>query len=348
MTIPSQYADMIPSIAFNVPDLEGQARLELKSANTGDEVACIESEVTNGKTLQIPAVSYVAAGIVAASLALSGLTALVTAGHPGAATSSPSFGEVIGWFQTLATSGALSVQYPTVYRTFTSNFAFAGGLIPWSDMQNSIDSFRNVTGGNTTQNNYEYLRNATLTFDDGSTNASLTKRVLSDLLERSALFVRDFSTSDNATTNSSASSGIVAELKGIQAWVEQLYIPSSNMFMTVLLFFAIVVAAIAVGILLVKVVLEAWALYGSFPQSLVDFRKHYWGLLGRTITNLVLIVYGIWVLYCVYQFTRGDSWAAKLLAGLTLAAFTGLLAGFSVRIWLLAHQYKKSQGDNSF
>lgn len=348
MTIPSQYADMIPSIAFNVPDLEGQARLELKAADTGDEVACIESEVTNGKTLQVPAVSYVAAGILAASLALSGLTALGTAGHPGAATSSPSFGEVIGWFQTLATSGALSVQYPTVYRTFTSNFAFAGGLIPWTDMQNSIDNFRNVTGGNLTQNNYQYLRNATLTFDDGSTNSSLAKRALSDLLERSALFIRDISTSDNATTNTSAaSSGIVAELKGIQAWSEQLYIPSSNIFMTVLLFFAIVIAAIAVGILLVKVVLEAWALYGSFPQSLVDFRKHYWGLLGRTITNLILIVYGIWVLYCVYQFTRGDSWAAKLLAGLTLAAFTALLAAFSVRIWLLARRYKRSQGDNS-
>lgn len=347
MTIPSAYADMIPSIAFNVPDLDGTAKLELKDAATGDEVACIQSEVTNGKTLQIPAISYVATGIVAASLALSGLTALGSAGHTGAATSSPSFGEVIGWFQTLATSGALSVQYPTVYRTFTSNFAFAGGLIPWSDMQTTIDNFRNVTGGNLTENNYQYLRNATLTFDDGSTNSSIAKRAVLDILERTSLFIRDVSTSDNVTTNSTSSGGLVAELKGIQAWSEQLYIPSSNIFMNVLLFFALVIAAIAVGILLVKVILETWALYGSFPQSLVEFRKHYWGLLGRTITNLVLIVYGIWVLYCVYQFTRGDSWAAKLLAGLTLAVFTALLAGFSVRIWLLARRFKKSQGDNS-
>ncbi|EED23597.1 DUF907 domain protein [Talaromyces stipitatus ATCC 10500] len=349
MTIPQEYASMIPSIAFNVPDLEGQARLELKAADTNEEVACIESEVTNGKTLQIPAVSYVAVGIAAASLALSGLTALGAAGHPGAATSSPSFGEVMGWFQTLATSGMLSVQYPTVYRTFTSNFAFSAGLIPWDDMQTSIDSFRNMTGGNLTENNYQYLRNATLTFDDGSSNSSLTRRVFTDLLGRTALFVRDVTTSDNvtSTSNSTASGGIVAELKGIQAWSEQLYIPSSNIFMTVLLFFAIVIAAIAVGILLVKVILETWALYGSFPQSLVEFRKHYWGLLGRTITNLVLIVYGIWVLYCVYQFTRGDSWAAKLLAALTLAAFTALLAGFSIRIWILARRYKKAQGDNS-
>jgi Transient receptor potential (TRP) ion channel/ML-like domain len=343
MAIPSQYASMIPSIAFSMPDLEGQAILELKSADTGDEVACIESELTNGKTLQMPGVTYAATAIVASSLALSGLTALGTAGHPGSATSSPNFGEVLGWFQTLASSGMLSVQYPSIYRSFTSNFAFAGGLIPWSSLQTTIDNFRNETGGNLTDNTYQYLQNATITFDDGSLDtSSLTKRALSGLMARAAIFVRD----DSNSTNSS-SSAIVSDLEGIKAWSEQLSIPSSNIFMTVLLFFAIIIAAIAVGILLLKVILETWALYGSFPQSLAEFRKHYWGIMGRTITNLVLIIYGIWVLYCVYQFTRGDSWAAKLLAGLTLALFTALLAGFSVRIWLLARRYKKSEGDHS-
>ncbi|OKL55639.1 hypothetical protein UA08_09108 [Talaromyces atroroseus] len=343
MTIPSQYADMIPSIAFAVPDLDGQAILELKSADTGDEVACIESTLTNGKTLQIPGVTYAAAAIVASSLALSGLTALGTAGHPGSATSSPNFGEVLGWFQTLASSGMLSVQYPSVYRSFTSNFAFAGGLLPWASLQTSIDNFRNMTGGNLTDNTYQYLQNATLTFDDGSLNTrSVAKRALSGLVARAAIFVRDTSTSNGTSSNA-----IVEELEGLKAYSEQLSIPSSNIFMTVLLFFAIIVAAIVVGILLLKVILETWALYGTFPKSLAEFRKHYWGIMGRTITNLILIIYGIWVLYCVYQFTRGDSWAAILLAGLTLALFTALLAAFSIRIWMIARRYKKSEGDHS-
>src|SRR5204863_5719070 len=73
--------------------------------------------------------------------------------------------------------------------------------------------------------------------------------------------------------------------------------------------------------------------YTTLFRSLTGFRKRYWGTMGRTIVNLILILYGVWVLYCVFQFTHGDSWAAKLLAGLTLAAFTGILGYFSFRIW---------------
>jgi hypothetical protein len=352
-TIPDQYASMIPSIAFSVPDLEGEAKLELKAQGSGDDVACIQSAVTNGKTVQVPAVSYVAVGIAGAALALSSLSAISSAGHPGSSSSSPGFGQVMGWFQSMATNGMLSVQYPQVYRSFASNFGFSTGLIAWGQMQNSIDHFRQSTGANLTTNNYQFLQNATLVYGDGSSNSSsATKRSLGDLLVRSFLASRDLTSSVNGTGSSSSAAntsagGIQHVVQGFQAYSEQLSIPQSNTFMTVLLFFAIVIAAIAVGILLLKVILEAWALYGSFPASLTEFRKHYWGLLGRTITNLILIVYGIWVLYCVYQFTRGDSWAAKLLAGLTLAVFTAILVGFTLRIAQLARRFKNSEGDAS-
>ena len=94
--------------------------------------------------------------------------------------------------------------------------------------------------------------------------------------------------------------------------------------MTVLLIFAIVVASIVVGILLFKVILEAWALFASFPKKLTTFRKEYWMIMARTIVNLILLLYGVWVLYCIFQFTHGDSWAAKLLAVITLGS-AGLL-----------------------
>jgi hypothetical protein len=115
--------------------------------------------------------------------------------------------------------------------------------------------------------------------------------------------------------------------------------------MTVLLIFAIVVAVVIVGILLVKVILELWALYGTFPNKLSDFRKDYWGLMARTITNMILVLYSIWVLYCVYQLRNGDSWAAKLLAAITLTVFTSVLLFFAIRIIYLARKYKKAEGD---
>ncbi|KAF2495211.1 DUF907 domain protein [Lophium mytilinum] len=339
-TIPDNFISQIPSIAFSVPDLDGQATLQLKSLEDGKSLACIQSTVSNGKSFNVPAVSYVAAGIAGAALVLSGVSAL-GAGHSGAATSSPTFGEVIGWFQSMALNGMMTVQYPSLYKSFTKNFAFSGGLIYWEGMQTSIDNFRKSTGGNLTEDSVAYLKNVTLV--SPSSDKNLTKRGL----ESFVLFARDsLNTQVNGTDgNSTSDNKLMHTVSGIQAYVEELTIPQANTFMTVLLIFAIVIAAITVGILLFKVILETWALFGTFPKSLTSFRKRYWWLLAKTITNLILLLYGVWVLYCVYQFTNGDSWAAKLLAGVTLAIFTAILGFFTWKIWYTARKFSKIEGD---
>ncbi|KAL8779865.1 MAG: hypothetical protein Q9213_006735 [Squamulea squamosa] len=349
------YANQIPSIAFTIPDLDGEAKMELKSADGGQDLACIQSAVNNGKTAEVPAVSYVAAGIAAAALLLTGLSALGSAGSAGSHPQSPSFGDIVGWFQSIAQNGMLSVSYPPVYRSFSKNFAFSGGLIPWNSMQSSIDGFRQATGGNLTEDSVEYLRNSTLIHSYGSKSdpSSAHKRALRALFGGSTLYARDDavtainSTQSGNSTDSSEDNKVTHIVHGIQGYVEQLTIPQSNTFMTVLLIFAIILATIAVGILLFKVILETWALFGSFPKKLTGFRKRYWGLLGRTITNLILLLYGVWTLYCVFQFTNGDSWAAKALAGVTFAIFTAILTVFTFRIWQLARRSKKAEGDTS-
>ena len=332
--------------------------MELKSKDIGADLACIESGINNGKTVEVPAVSYIAVGVAGAALLLSSLAALGSAGSTASSTPSPSFSEVVGWFQSMAMNGMLSVNYPPVYRSFTKNFAFSGGIIPWNAMQTSIDSFRNHTGGNLTTDSVQYLRNATLAYStsSGSNKSLVAKRGIKWFLGQSLLITRDVSTSINGTGNVASTGNstgtangdkVTHIVHGIQGYVEQLTIPQANTFMTVLLIFAIVIAAIAVGILLLKVILETWALFGSFPKKLTNFRKRYWGLLARTITNLILLLYGVWTLYCVFQFTHGDSWAAKVLAGVTLGIFTAILGFFSFRIWQVAHRYKKLEGDAS-
>ncbi|OOF90770.1 hypothetical protein ASPCADRAFT_211721 [Aspergillus carbonarius ITEM 5010] len=356
-TLPETFASEVPSIAFAIPDLDGQVKLQLKSKTDNDELACIQSDLTNGNTMQIAGVSYAAAGVAGAALAVSGLSALGAVGHPGAAgSSSPNFGDVVTWFHTMATNGMLSVSYPTVYRSFSKNFAFSTGLISWGKMQEAIDNFRQSTGGNLTDNNYQYLLNATLVYsgDSSSNSSSNSKRGLDLVVGAVNLAAREVSTSysknttsTNSTTTSDDSDSFEHYVSGIEAYVEQLTVPQANTFMTVLLIFAILIAAITVGILLLKVILEVWALYGSFPQKLTNFRKDYWGLLGRTITNLILLLYGVWVIWCVYQLSGGDSWAAKLLAAVALTVFTGVLLFFGLRIAFLARKYKQSEGDAS-
>ncbi|RDL36737.1 Uncharacterized protein BP5553_06089 [Venustampulla echinocandica] len=341
--IPPEYASMIPSIAFSVPDIAAQATLELKALDTGKNVACVTSQVSNGKSVNTPAVSYIAAGIAGAAFLVTGASALGAAASGGntggSGTMSPSFTEVFGVFQGFAMNGMLSVNYPPVYRSFTKNFAFSTGLIPWKQMQVSIDNFRSVTGGNLTEDSVEFLQNATLVY---GSNGNAKRSMM--------LMLRDISTSANTTTNpepTGSTSSIQSTVSGIKAYAEQLSVPQSNTFMTVLLIAACVIAVIVVGILLFKVILETWALFASFPQKLTGFREHYWGTMARTIVQLILVLYGIWTLYCIFQFTHGDSWAAKLLAGVTLGLFTGVLAFFTFKIWNCARRLKQFDGDAS-
>lgn len=348
--IPSEFASNIPSIAFSIPNLDGVAKLELKSADDNSTVACIQSTVDNGKTLQIPAVSGIAAGIAAVALGFSALSAFAAAGEPGTPSPSPNFGDIVGWFQGIALNGMMSVPYPKVYQSFSQNFAFSGLLIQWNGMQTSIDNFRNGTGGNLTDDSVAFLHNATIV-QEGAFNKSLSKRSLDSLFLMARDTVSDGGVSaTNGTTaanNSTGDSKVIHLVHGIQGYVEQLTIPRSNTFMTVLLIFSIVIAAIIVGILLFKVILETWSLFGTFPKRLTGFRKHYWWTMAKTITQLVLLLYGVWTLYCVYQFTNGDSWAAKLLAGITLAVFTLILAFFTFKVWQGNSRFKKLEGDNS-
>ena len=282
--MPAGFASQIPDIAFQVPDLDGMARLELIADN--QTVACVQSVVNNGKTASQPAVSYVTAAIAAAALALSAISAVGAAGVGGSTAGvSPNFGDVMFWFQSVATNGMLSVDYPPVYRSFVKNFAWSTGLVQWTQVQMGIDGFRKVTGGNTTQNSVEFLMNATLIYSNGDDNIKNSKRSLEASMEN-FLYPRDSSnTTDQSSTE--GQSQVMHYVDGIEAYVEQLKIPSANTFMTVLLMFAILIAAVAVLILLFKVILEVWALFASFPKSLVGFRKRYWGFLAGTIVRIV-------------------------------------------------------------
>ena len=363
--VPSQFASMIPGIAYTVPNLDGNSKMELRSSDPSDngtDVACVQSQVTNNKSFDVPAVSWAAAGIAAAALCASGLSAaaaVLGAGHgTGSATSSPTFTEVVLYFQGIAMNGMVSVQYPSAYVSFSRNFAFAGGLIGWAGMERSIDNFRASTGGNLNGTSYGDLQNSTLINQDPGQNNSLSKRALfSSFADNVVLMTRDgISTSVNGSQTTvggpqpSTSTPPDKQQKfvtGVQYYAEQAMIPNNNVFMTVLLVFAIVLASIAAGILLLKVILEAWALFGKFPKKLTSFRKNYWWILGKTVTNLIFLLYSVWVLYCIYQFKVGDSWAAKILAGVTLGIFTAVLLGFTWKIWHMAQKFKKMNGNAS-
>lgn len=345
--IPAQYASQIPAVAFSIPDIALQATIELKSLDDGKNVGCVVADLSNGKSVNSPAITYAAVGVTVATVALTGLSAMLnggSAGEPGSPQPpSPNLMQMFSWFQSVATSGMLSVDYPPLYRSFTERFAFSTGLITWPGLQESIDTFRSKTGGNITINNIGYLKNATLVFNgDESTGTHITRS-----LWAATMHARDFSFGGSGNATGTPSSDVTLDVSGIQAYVEQSGIVQENTFMTVFLIGCIVCLAIVVGILLFKVILEIWALCGKFPPALIGFREHYWGTTFRTIVNLIQTFFGMWVLYSIFQFKSGDSWAATTLAAVTLAVFAGILLFFTLRIIQTARRYVKTYGSTA-
>lgn len=280
----------------------------------------------------------------------------------------PGFSEFFSVMQGIAISGMYSLNYPSAYRSFTQNVGWSTGIITWAGMQTSIDKFRNQTGGNLTMSSYERLQKTTLVYRDND-NANTTdisssissanstaqakfKRLV-DIYSRQVNFANGNSSSSSNSTNTSGDAAAAGDddsnkyvelVTGIRAYVEKLSVPSTNTFMTLLIWFAIIVGICIAGILAVKLILEVWSLKGNRKNKFEGFRKRYHLFLASTLVRLVIIFYGLWVLYCFYQFKIGDSWGALLLAGLVFGITTIVLIGFTIRIIWIAHVASKQKG----
>lgn len=150
-----------------------------------------------------------------ASLGSLGAAGAGSGGPNSGSAQAPNFADILQWFQFVAFSGMYSVDYPPVYRNFCKNFAWSTGLVSWGAMQTTIDTFRAKTGGNLTENNYEFVKNATLIFTQPST---IQKRQI------------DFGLDDGGLTNTTIGTTVGENhyVRGIEAFVEGLFIPSAK------------------------------------------------------------------------------------------------------------------------
>ena len=240
LTLPPSLAiPDIPAIVYKIPDLEGFFQLILTEVETGVVTACIQATISNGWSAHQPAVEWATGGIALAALLLAGWYSFASP----EATFPFRFLELIYLYQSIASSSFLSLNYPSVYRAFSLNFAWAVGLIPSSTIQNSINRMRHLTGGN--------LADATDVSAVGFVNRKLSPYddpdVLTELLLRKLTtpFARFSSFSDIVPPLRVATTGevqvVTAESSnvlqaGVPISVNTIHIATANAFMTVFIF----------------------------------------------------------------------------------------------------------------
>jgi hypothetical protein len=147
LSLPSSIkVSQIPRIAYKIPDLEAFAQLTLTEVGTGELKACIQSTLSNGWSTHQPGVSWGIGGLAFITL----FSATWQSFLPDSIAPFRLL-DLLGLYQTIASSGFFDLNYPVIYRAFTLNFSWAMGLFsqsPTSSMQGSITNMRHLTGGN--------------------------------------------------------------------------------------------------------------------------------------------------------------------------------------------------------
>jgi hypothetical protein len=346
LTLPSsiKVSSELPRIAYKIPDLEAFAQLTLTEVGTGQLKACIQSTLSNGWSTHQPGVSWGIGGLA--------FIALFSAAWQSFLPDSIApfrLLDLLGLYQTIASTGFFDLNYPVIYRAFTLNFSWAMGLFsqsPTSSLQSSITNMRHLTGGD-------------LAGSTAGGSVALVNRKLSPysgayaVVGAQALPLIDLPVSIRAGLTSrggpipavrevqtvTAQSSNVLDA-GVPIYANTIGIATANTFMTAF-FSALILLAIALALLII--------IYGVIALSSRN-RSHWiktrFPVVARSwLLRIALICFFPLATFTLYQWTLKDSWLSTLISVITFlaifsivgcAAASVLLFGRRSSPWLLA------------
>ncbi|KAG1839012.1 hypothetical protein DFJ58DRAFT_813072 [Suillus subalutaceus] len=348
-------SDKIPSIAFQIPDLEAYVQLSLTEVNTGVLKACVQATLSNGWSAHQVAVEWATGAL--ALLAL--LSAVFSSFTPNTLAPFRLF-DLLYLYQWTASTALLDLNYSSVYQAFTTNFAWAMGLFSasaTSPIQISINNMRHLTGGNmadATGGSAVALVNRELS--PYNAIASLTSLASSDqyagigvenlwassnmtsanyISDISVASVQELSTSGDVQLVTSASTNVLQA--GVPIYVNSVGIATANAFMTVflvvLMITAILLAVLSVG----YCILAATSWYGQRTERYIANWRHRYPSFARAwLLRICLIVFTPVAIFAFYQWTLKDSWLSIFLSVILFLAVVSYILHSIVLVHRLA------------
>ena len=352
----------IPGIAYTIPDLDASVQIRIfdnsDGPSRGNELACVEAELSNGKTVYQKAVGWITAVIAGLALLVSaivsGLGHSNTAAHVAANAMS-----LFSYFQFQALFGMTTAPLPPVVASWTQNFQWSLGIIHIGFVQSIATWYQRATGGtpsallsklgNTSVNVQKrgldaaselmkrgadgisraeaYMNSDFMTLSGGSSMVKRSTEYAMDLVKRQAAPQTGGSTTKTVTVR-----GI--ERVGFKAQIE-----SSNIFMTGYIFFIVFVILVVVGVTAFKWILEALAKSGKVKgDKFQDFRNGWTTVLKGILFRLILIGFPQMVVLCLWQLTVRNSAGEVALAVITIVSMLIMLGWVCTKVVLIARR----------
>lgn len=328
-------ASEIPGIAYTFPDLDAKVKLFMNytdGSNAGESVACVEADISNGKTVNLIGVKWATA--IVAGLALASSAVISGLGHSNAASHVAANAlSLFGYFQGQAMIGMTAVELPPIVQSWTQDFQWSMGIIRVGFMQTIFTWYQRATGGTPSQlfdslttvsvqvEKRRVKRSLEIAGQVGETGLNLFKRGTA-MMPRAIEAVSGIAKRANIKNDSGS-----YVVYGIQRVAYKAGIESTNLFMTGLTFFCVFVVLTIAGVAAFKgwcelAVKNKWMKSDKF----VEFRNGWFTVLKGILFRLTLIGFPQMTILCLWELTQRDSAAEVVLA---VFFFFGMLATLS-------------------
>lgn len=314
LPVPDGAASQIPGIAYGIPDLDARVRIYVNLTTTGESVACVEADISNGVTVDLLGVKWATA--IIAGLALGSSAIMSGLGHTNAASHIAANSlSLFGYFQAQAILGLTGVRLPPIVQSWTQDFQWSMGIIKTAFMQHIFTWYQRSTGGDP----------ATIFDSLTTTSVQVEKRSL-DLIENGrslSLFDRGAAMMPRAATNLvnlvnrqniETRSGAYI-VYGIQRVAFRAEIETTNLFATCLTFFCLFVVATVLAVLAFKGICELAVKFKWMPsERFLDFRNGWLTVVKGVLFRVALLGFPAMCIMCLWEFTQVDSPALVVLA----------------------------------
>ncbi|KAK2012451.1 TRP-domain-containing protein [Colletotrichum eremochloae] len=333
--------DAVPDIAYTIPDLDATIRALVNLTETGETVACVEAEFSNGKTVNLNGVKWATAVIAGLGLGSAGIISAM--GHSDAAAHLAANAlSLFGYFQAQALLGLSGVDMPPIVQAWTQNFQWSMGIVRLGWMQTLCTWYQRATGGEAARL-LDEVRSV-------SVQVSKTKRSLDvvDAVRPAAAAavgpIRRGLAALTRRANIKLENGSFLVF-GIQRVAFKARIETTNLFLTGLIVYCAFVLFTVLGVAAFRYGTEIaaknnWTKRDRFAEFRRDWKTTLKGILFR----LCLIGFPQIAVLCLWEFVQADSPALVVLAVVFFfgTLFTLFWASFKViriaRQSILTHQ----------
>ncbi|KAL6700703.1 hypothetical protein J3F84DRAFT_359020 [Trichoderma pleuroticola] len=309
LPVSSSASSRIPGIAYQIPDLDATVKVRVNLTGTGESVACVEADISNGKTVNLVGVKWataVIAGLALVSSAIiNGLGHSNTAAHVAANSLS-----LFGYFQAQAIIGLTGIRLPPIVQAWTQDFQWSMGIIRVGFMQTIFTWYQRATGG-TPSTIFDSLTTVSVQLEKRGLQAAQAGL---SVLKRGAAIMPKPAVQLLKRGNVMTGSGSYVVF-GIQRVAFKAGIESTNLFMTGLVFFWIFALIIAGAVAIFKGFLEILAGRGIMKNDrFIEFRNGWITVLKGILFRVCLIGFPQMTILCLWEFTQRDSAAEVILA----------------------------------